>query len=205
MKAQHIRRDYPRMGDTKLGPFLLGVGNNLETLAFFITLTALGTALKAKATEFITAEGACNGGSSTDIAHKNTVRVALLALADTAADAVETLAAGNVEILTASGFHLTSPGGVRPSPVGTVAIASMVNEVTTKIRLNLTITGNVWAVIVERQNADGTWAKVAMFTDLNDTVVDKLTPGSMNTFRVCAMAAGNQTSEWSVPMTGICT
>jgi hypothetical protein len=32
-----------------------------------------------------------------------------------------------------------------------------------------------------------------------------LLPGSLNAFRVCAMAAGNQTSEWSVPMTGICT
>ena len=29
------------------------------------------------------------------------------------------------------------------------------------------ITGNVWAVVVERQNADGTWTKVAVFTDLN--------------------------------------
>jgi hypothetical protein len=44
-----------------------------------------------------------------------------------------------------------------------------------------------------------------MFTDLNDIVIDKLVPGSSNTFRVCAMAAGNQTSEYSVPMTGFCT
>jgi hypothetical protein len=63
----------------------------------------------------------------------------------------------------------------------------------------------VWAVIVERLNADGTWTKVGMFTDLNDIVIDKLVPGSSNTFRVCAMAAGNQTSEYSVPMTGFCT
>ncbi len=205
MKQQHLLRDYPRMGDTKLGPFLLGVGTNLETLAVFITLMALGTALKLKATEFIAAEAACNGGSSTVIAHKNVVRVDLLALADSAADAVELLANGNVEIMTASGFHLTSPGSVSPAPVGTASILSMANEVTTKIRLNLDITGNVWAVIVERQNADGTWTKVAMFTDLNDTVVDKLTPGSMNTFRVCAMAASNQTSEYSVPMTAMST
>jgi large exoprotein involved in heme utilization and adhesion len=193
------------MNEPDLGPFLLGVGNNLETLAFFVTLVALGTALKAKAQEFIDAEAACENGNSTDTAHKKIVKAALLALADTAANSVETLAAGNVEILTASGFHLTSPGGVSPTPVGTVSIASMTNEVTTKIRLNLTITGNVWAVIVERQNVDGTWTKVAVFTDLNDTVVDKLTPGSTNTFRVCAMAATNQTSEYSVPMTGICT
>jgi hypothetical protein len=96
-------------------------------------------------------------------------------------------------------------GGVSPAPVGTVAIASMANEVTTKIRLNLIITGNVKAVIVERLNADGTWTKVGVFTDLNDVVIDKLIPGSSNTFRACAMAAANQTSEYSVPMTGFCT
>jgi hypothetical protein len=193
------------MHEPDLGPFLQNVGNNLETLAFFITLAALGTALKAKATEFIAAEVLCNGGNSNNTAHKNTVMAALLVLADSAADAVETLAAGNVEILKASGFHLTSPGGVSPSPVGTVAIASFANEVTTKIRLILAITGVVWAVMVERLNADGTWTKIAMFTDLNDVVVAGLLPGSSNTFRACAMAAGNQTSEYSVPMTGFCT
>jgi hypothetical protein len=67
------------------------------------------------------------------------------------------------------------------------------------------ITGNVWAVVVERQNADGTWTKVAVFTDLNNTVVTGLVSGSMNTFRVCAMAAANQTSEWSASMSAICT
>ena len=193
------------MAEPDLGPFLQAVGNNLETLAFFVTLVALGTALKAKATEFIAAEVACVGGSSTDTAHKKTVKAALLALADTAADAVENLAAGNVEIMTASGFHLTSPGGVNPLPVGTAVIASFANEVTTKIRLNVTTTGAVWAVIVERLNADGTWTKVGVFTDLNDIVIDMLVPGSSNTFRVCAMAASNQTSEYSVPMTGFCT
>jgi hypothetical protein len=133
------------------------------------------------------------------------VKAALLVLADGAADAVETVAAGSEEIMTASGFHLTHLAGPNPAPIGTADIAAMVNEVTTKIRLNLTITGTVWAVIVERLNADGTWTKIVVFTDLHDIVVDKLTPGSSNTFRICAMAAGNQTSEYSVPMTGICT
>jgi hypothetical protein len=193
------------MGDGKLGEFTLGVGTNIETLAVFSTIKQAGTDLKLKATEFIAAEAACVGGSSTDTAHKKAVRVALLALTDTAADAVEQVAQGNVEILTASGFHLTSPGGVSPAPVGTVAIQSITNIATTKLGLNLAITGNVMAVIVERQNADGTWLKIAMFTDLNDIVVTGLVPGSSNTFRVCAMAAGNQTSEYSVPMTAICT
>ncbi len=161
--------------------------------------------MKLKAQEFIDAETDCQDGTTTDTQHKKTVKAALLVMADEAADAVEKLAAGNVEILTASGFHLTSTGGVSPTPVGTAAIASFANEVTTKIRLNLTITGNVRAVIVERLNADGTWTKVGVYTDLNDVVVEKLTPGSSNTFRVCGMAAGNQTSEYSVPMTGFCT
>ena len=67
------------------------------------------------------------------------------------------------------------------------------------------VTGNVWAVIAERQNTDGTWTKVGVFTELNNTVVTGLVSGSTNTIRVCAMAASNQTSEWSAPMSAICT
>ena len=203
MKQQQILHDYPRMDDGKLGEFTLGVGGNIETAAVFSTIKQAGTDLKLKATEFIAAEAACVGGSSTDTAHKKAVRADLLGLTDTAADAVEQVAQGNVEILTASGFHLTSPGGVSLAPVGSVAIQNITIVATGKLELNLAVTGNVWTVIVERQNADSTWTKTAVFTDLNNTVVANLLPGSMNTFRVCAMAAGNQQSEWSTPMSAM--
>jgi hypothetical protein len=118
---------------------------------------------------------------------------------------VNNLAQGNVETLTASGYHLSCPNNPTPLPVGTVSITGLVNVASTKLGLTLAITGNVWAVVVERQNSDGTWTKLAMFTDLNDTVLMNLVPGTAYTFRVCAMAAGNQTSEWSAPFSGICT
>jgi hypothetical protein len=67
------------------------------------------------------------------------------------------------------------------------------------------VTGNVRAAVIQRQNPDGTFTTIGVFTDLNDVVVANLAPGSSNTFRACAMAAGNQTSEYCTPMTVICT
>jgi hypothetical protein len=193
------------MADGEIGEYTLGVGTNIESNAVFESIKSAGTALKAKATEFSVADAACVGGSSTDTAHKKAVRAELISLTDTTADAVEQLAQGNVEILTASGFHLTSPGGVSPSPVGTVTIQSITNVATTKLGLVLNYYGNVWAVIVECQTAPNVWTKIAVFTDLKNTVIPNLTPGTTYTFRVCAMAAGNQTSEYCIPMSAMST
>ena len=176
------------------GEFGLGVGGRLSTSPLFTSLSALGGKITAKATEFNNAVAAGLVGTATDRAHKNTVRGELNDLLDQGADGVDGIAQGNVETLTASGYHLSSPGGPAPAPVGTVALIGLTNVAPTKLGLVLAITGNVWAVIAERQNADGTWLKVAVFTDLNATVVTGLVSGSTNTFRVCAMAAANQTS-----------
>ena len=193
------------MGDPNLGEYALGVGGKIDGNALFAGFKVTGAQLVAKATEFNTAVGKCVGGNSTDTAHKKAVRAALIAMMNTIVGEVEDLAQGNVEILTASGFHLTNPNVPTPAPVGSVAIQSITNVATTKLGLNLAVTGNVWTVIVERQNADSTWTKTAVFTDLNNTVIANLLPGSMNTFRVCAMAAGNQQSEWSAPMSAMST
>ena len=193
------------MPEGNVGEYALGIGGRLSNNAFFTSLTALGGKITAKATEFNTALGVSTTGSATDRAHKNTVRGELNDLLDEGADGVDGIAQGNVEILTASGYHLTNPAGPSPAPVGTVTLTGLANVATTKLGLVLTITGNVWAVVVERQNTDSTWTKVAVFTDLNNTVVTGLVSGSLNTFRVCAMAAANQTSEWSASMSAICT
>ena len=205
MKQQKILRSYSRKRDGDLGEFALGVGGKTKANPIFKNLTITGDQVIAKATEFNTSVGNCVGGTETDTAHKKAVRAQLISLLDNLADEVEDLAQGNVEILTASGFQLTNPAGPSPAPVGTVSIQNLINVASGKLGLNLIVTGNVWTVIVERQNADTTWAKVAVFTDLNDTVVTGIVPGSTNTFRVCCMAAANQTSEWSTPITGICT
>ena len=205
MKQQHVLRDYSKMSDGNLGEFGLAIGGRLSSNPLFASLSALGGKITAKATEFNTAVAISATGSATDTAHKNTVRGELIALLNTGADGVDAIAAGNVETLTASGYHLSSPGGNGPAAVGTVSIAGLTNVASGKLGLNLTITGNVWAVVVESQTAPNVWAKVAVFTDLNNTVMTGLTPGASYTFRVCAMAAANQVSEWSAPITGICT
>jgi hypothetical protein len=205
MRTQHVLRDHAKMADGNAGEYALGIGGRLSTNPLFASLSTLGGKITAKATEFNTALAISLTGSATDRAHKNTVRGELNALLDEGADGVDGIAQGNVETLTASGYHLSSPGGASPAPVGTVTLTGLANVAPTKLGLNLDITGNVWAVIAERQNSDGSWTKVAVFTDLNNTVVTGLVSGSLNIFRVCAMAAGNQTSEWSAPMGAICT
>lgn len=205
MKQQFLLKDYAKMDDTGLGDFALGCGSSIDGNPIYVGLKVTGAQLKAKAQDFINALSACVGGTHTDTAHKKIVRAALIVLMNSIVDEINELAQGNVEILTPSGFHLSSPGGVSPLPVGTVAILNLLHPASGKIGFELSVTGNVWAVIIQRQNADGTWATVGVFTDLNDVEISGLVPGSNNTFRACAMAAGNQTSEWSTPISGICT
>ena len=67
------------------------------------------------------------------------------------------------------------------------------------------MTGNVRAAVIQRQNPDGTFTTIGVFTDLSDVVIPNLVPGSTNTLRAGVMAASNQASEWCNPMTVICT
>jgi hypothetical protein len=205
MKQQFLLKDYVKMGDGNLGDFALGCGSSIDDNPVFVGLKNTGAALMAKAQEFIGAVSARIGGNSTDTAHKQAVRGALITLMNAIVDEINQLAQGNVEILTASKFHLSDPGGVSPKPVGIVGILNLLHPASGKIGFDLTVTGNVWAAIIQRQNADATWATVGVFTDLNDVEVSGLVPGSNNTFRACAMAASNQTSEWTTPISGICT
>ena len=205
MKKQRLKRNQGRKGDAELAESGLHVSDCVTASAPLAALIPAAALIKTKANEFITAVSVCQDGTSTDTQHKIALRVQLISMMDALATSVEEIAQGNVEILTSSGFDLTDPSTARPKPVGTVALVGFENVASGKLGLQLQITGYVWAVIVERQNADGTWTKVAVFTDLNDTVVDNLTPGVLNTFRVCAMAAANQTSEWSTPMAGMST
>ena len=193
------------MSDPNLGEFALGVGGKIDGNPLFAGFKVTGAQLVIKATEFNTAVASCVGGDSTDTAHKKAVRAALIAMMNTIANEVEDLAQGNVEILTASGFHLTNPNAPSPAPVGSVAIQNITNVATTKLELDLAVTGNVWTVVVESMTAPNVWMKVAVFTDLNNTVVPNLQPGTVYTFRVCAMAAGNQQSEWSAPLSAMST
>jgi hypothetical protein len=205
MKRQFLRKDYAKLGDAPLGDFALGCGGSIAGNAIYAGLKNTGAQLKAKAQEFINALSARVGGTSTDTAHKTAVRKALITLMNAIVDEINELAQGNVEILVPSGFHLSNPSTASPVPVGSVAILNLLHPASGKIGFDLSVTGNVWTAILQRQNADGTWTTIGVFTDLNDVVVAGLLPGSNNTFRVCAMAAGNQSSEWSTPIAAICT
>jgi hypothetical protein len=205
MKQQFLLKDYAKMSDTELGDFALGCGTDIDGNPIYAGLKVTGAQLKTKAQDFINAIGACVGGTPTDTAHKKAVRAALITLMNSIVDEINELAQGNLEILTPSGFHLSNPGGVSPAPVGTVAILNLLHPASGKIGLALSVTGNVWAVIIQRQNADSTWTTIGVFTDPNNVVISGILPGSNNTFRACAMAASNQTSEWTTPISAICT
>jgi hypothetical protein len=49
------------------------------------------------------------------------------------------------------------------------------------------------------------WVTLGVFTDLNDVVLTNLVPGTVYTLRACAMAAGNQQSEWCAPVSHMST
>lgn len=204
-KPQHILRDHTKMMEGNLGEYALNIAGKMDGNAFFPAPKVTSKQLADKANEYIAALAKSQNGTNLDTAHKNTVKAELIALLSTLADDVESTAQGNVEMLASTGFHLTSPSAVSPAPVGTVTINDINNVATTKLGLDLNIQGNVWAVQVQTLTAPNVWATAAVFTDLNNTVVSNLVPGTVYTFRAAAMAAGNQQSEWSEPVSHMAT
>jgi hypothetical protein len=204
-KQQHILRDYAKMMEGNLGEFALNIAGKMDGNAFFPTPKVTPKQLTDKANEYIAALANCVDGTSADTAHKNKVKAELIALLDTLADDVEFTAQGNQEMLASTGYDLTNPTAVSPAPVGTVTITNVNNVATTKLGLDLNVQGNVWAVLVQTMTAPNVWVTAAVFTDLKNAVVPNLVPGTVYTFRACAMAASNQQSEWCEPVSHMST
>ena len=192
-----------REGD--LGEFALGTAGKMDGNAFFPKPKVAPAQLTAQANGFIGAVAQCEDGTNADTAHKNNLKAQLITLLDVLANDIEDTAQGNVEMLASTGFYLTSPGAVSLAPVGSVSIAAANNVASGKLGLELAAQGNVWSVVVQTMTAPGIWMMVAVFTDLNDTVLTNLVPGTVYTFRACAMAAGNQQSEWCEPVSHMST
>ena len=79
------------------------------------------------------------------------------------------------------------------------------NVASTKLGLDLDVQGSVWSVPVQMMTAPNVWVTLGVFTDLNDVVLTNLVPGTVYTLRACAMAAGNQQSEWCTPVSHMST
>jgi len=204
-KEQHILRDYAKMMEGNLGEFALNVSGKMDGNAFFPNPKVTPKQMTDKANEYIVAVAISVDGTSADTAHKNAVKAQLIALLDSLADDIESTAQGNVEMLASTGYHLTSPSAVSPAPVGTVTITNINNVASTKLGLDLDVQGSVWSVPVQMMTAPNVWVTLGVFTDLNDVVLTNLVPGTVYTLRACAMAAGNQQSEWCTPVSHMST
>ena len=193
------------MKNGNLGEFALGIAGKMDGNAFFPKPKVTPEQLTAKANEFIGALASCVDGTSADTAHQKSVRTQLTSLLDVLANDIEDTAKGNLEMLASTGFNLTSPGGGRLAPVGTVSFNGVSNPASGKLAVDLNVQGNVWAVVLQRMTVPGVWVMIAVFTDLNNTVLSDLVPGTIYTLRACAMAAGNQQSEWCGPISHMST
>src|SRR5665213_1089009 len=189
-----------KMAEGNLGKFALNVAGKMDGNAFFPNPKVTPKQLTDKANEFIVAVANCVDGTSVDTAHKNNVKTQLIALLDSLADDIESTAQGNVEMLSSTGYNLTNPNVVSPTPVGAVTITNINNVASTKLGLDLDVQGSVWSVTVQMMTAPNAWVTLGVFTDLNDVVLTNLVPGTVYTLRACAMAAGNQQSEWCAPV-----
>jgi len=193
------------MAEGNLGKFALNVAGKMDGNAFFPNPKVTPKQLTDKANEFIVAVANCVDGTSVDTAHKNNVKTQLIALLDSLADDIESTAQGNVEMLSSTGYNLTNPNVVSPTPVGAVTITNINNVASTKLGLDLDVQGSVWSVTVQMMTAPNAWVTLGVFTDLNDVVLTNLVPGTVYTLRACAMAAGNQQSEWCAPVSHMST
>ena len=192
----HVLRDYSTKTDGQLGDFALHVATDLTGNANFTTPPVTPAALTTQAGNFNTAVSACVNGTPTNTLTKNTLRAALIATLDLLATYVELTANNDPQKIISSGFNLNS--GTRTAQVpGMTSIMSVTNVASGKLGLELQVTDNAWAYVVEYTALPNGAVKTATFTNAHDVTLTGLTPATMYSLRVQVMGSGNQVTEWS--------
>jgi hypothetical protein len=161
-------------------------------------LTTLNTTLRSSIV-------AADAGGPQQTAAKYKAYDALVAALRKDANYVEIQSNNDLEILLSSGFDVVSTNRAS-APLDTPVITQILNNGTTKLLLRLNSILNAKSYQVQIATAaNGPWQEAGIYTQARRIVLLGLTPGTIYFVRVRAIGGSTGYSEWSVPVSLMCT
>jgi hypothetical protein len=161
-------------------------------------LTTLNTTLR-------TAITAADAGGPQQTAAKNKAYNAVTDALRKNANYVEIQANNDLETLLSSGYDVVSTNRAQ-APLYQPLILSIENLATTQLLLRLQTVLNAKSYQVQiSTSVNGPWQEAGIYTAARRIVLMGLTPGTVYFVRVRAIGGSTGYSEWSVPVSLMCT
>jgi hypothetical protein len=161
-------------------------------------LTTLNTALR-------TAITAADAGGPQQTAAKNKAYNAVTDVLRKNANYVEIQSNNDLETLLSSGYDVVSTNRAQ-APLDQPLVLSIENLATTQLLLRLQTVLNAKSYQVQiSTSASGPWQEAGIYTAARRIVLMGLTPGTIYFVRARAIGGSTGYSEWSVPVSLMCT
>lgn len=206
MPLFRISLGFTQKKDTDLDDFATNVVAKMTTnAALFPGQTANVTAVGTAQVNFHNSLSAAKGGGKAATADKNAKRAILEAVLRTLALAVQGIAnltPANAEL---SGFDVIVAGPHAPVSVDVPVILDVTNPASTKLGIKLQ--GVNGAKSYEFRGTVGAAAPALLgtFPSTRGIVLENLVPGTLYALQARAVFGNNRFSEWSEPVSHMCT
>jgi len=205
MSTIHISRAFAKLGDDPLSDFAVGIFNGMSGNAAFatppVTMPNLQTAQLLLHNSIAPAK--LNGHAA--VLAKLAAREDLILKLRTLAKYIEELPGMTEAVAATSNFVLVTPSSNRPTTPAIPVIKQVYNLVSTKLGLDVEV-GSKFKLLEFRVSVDGkTWVLAATSTSTRNIVLPELLPGTLYIVQCRAGTGGKVFSEWSDPVSHMCT
>ncbi len=204
MKKIVCRRNFKKKTKADLGEFGQHIHDSVLANGAWPAIAISETALQNRVTDYITAAGQTEGGSTGDTAAYKASRAILLGSLDTVADWVDGQANGDPAIIISMGFEPTA-GVHHKTVLVTPTIKSVINLASTKLKLIVPAVSGARTYEAQIKVGDGPWVDKPGWTSTRKMVLSELETGATYQIRLRVHAGEENYSEWSAIATATCT
>ncbi len=205
MNPIQISRAFSKLGGDKLADFGQNVHDHMENNTAFTQPTVTMPNLETAVNLFRDCIVAVKDGGHPAVLAKKAARADLDLKLRTLADYIERLSGMTEAVAATSGFIVLEHTTHNPATPNVPLIKKVYNVATTKLGVHVTISG-YYRVLEFRVTAPGKAPQLAgTSTSTHETVLSDLVPGTVYAVECRAGAGHKNFSEWSDPVSHMCT
>ncbi len=206
MPLVRVSLGFTELSDPELDDFATKVAAKiLENAGTFGTLPVTPAQITTAQTAFHVSLSSAKGAGKAATADKNAKRAILEGLLRQDALAIQAKPGLTESDVDLSGYDPIVSGSHAPVAVSVPVILDVSNEASTKLRVKLQAPPGYKTLEVRGSVGTNAPVLLATFTNTRDTVVEALVSGSTYTLQARAGFGNNRFSEWSEPVTHMCT
>ena len=204
MPNYRVSYGFIKLSDDALPGFSLNVETGLTGNAALPTPPVPVATLTAARLLYVPKLDATHNGGPLQTVEKNNAREALEDLLRQDASYVQTKAGKDLAVLLSSGYNAVSTNRTQ-SPLPKAEIASLQNDNSALLVLNIVPMLNARSWEVQVKNGTGGWTSFGVFGYTRGIFIPSLTPGQSYSVQLRAVGGSTGYSDWSDPVTRIVT